>query len=197
MPSENDLRKLAVEYFQKAYERQMHGEYDEAIALHPVDRSLPHRRSLHLSRLELLVPRRLRARHRGMPGGHPGRSRVRQSLQRYWGLPDRARQMGGSYPLVREGHPRAALRGPLLSPLQPGKSIRAPTGMAESQSVLRPRHRAEPAVPAGLGGAEKAAGDVELNCFRRGSTRMNADLESTTETRRHGGSLIDGDKSWH
>ena len=34
MPSEDDLRKLAVEYFQKAYERQMHGEYDEAIALY-------------------------------------------------------------------------------------------------------------------------------------------------------------------
>lgn len=34
MPSESDLRKLAVEYFQKAYEHQMHGEYDEAIALY-------------------------------------------------------------------------------------------------------------------------------------------------------------------
>jgi len=34
MPSENDLRKLAVEYFQKAYERQVHGEHDEAIALY-------------------------------------------------------------------------------------------------------------------------------------------------------------------
>ncbi|HXP45774.1 MAG TPA: tetratricopeptide repeat protein, partial [Terriglobales bacterium] len=34
MPSESDLRKLAVEYFQQAYERQMHGEYDEAIALY-------------------------------------------------------------------------------------------------------------------------------------------------------------------
>ena len=34
MASESDLRKLAVEFFQKAYERQMQGEYDEAIALY-------------------------------------------------------------------------------------------------------------------------------------------------------------------
>lgn len=34
MPSESDLRKRAVEYFQKAYERQMHGDYDEAITLY-------------------------------------------------------------------------------------------------------------------------------------------------------------------
>src|ERR1700758_4434857 len=34
MPLESDLRKLAVEYFQKAYEHQMHGEYDEAISLY-------------------------------------------------------------------------------------------------------------------------------------------------------------------
>ena len=34
MPSDDDLRKLAEEYFQKAYERQMQGEYDEAIALY-------------------------------------------------------------------------------------------------------------------------------------------------------------------
>src|SRR5208337_498794 len=98
--------------------------------------------------------------------------------------------MGGSHPLVREGHPRAALRCPLLSALQPGKSIRAPARLAESQSVLCTRHRAEPAVPAGLGGVEKVAGDVELSCLRRGSTRMNADLESTTETRRHGGTEV-------
>jgi len=34
MPSEDDLRKLAAEYFQKASERQMHGEHDEDIALY-------------------------------------------------------------------------------------------------------------------------------------------------------------------
>jgi tetratricopeptide (TPR) repeat protein len=34
MPLESDHRQLAVEFFQKAYERQMHGEYDEAIALY-------------------------------------------------------------------------------------------------------------------------------------------------------------------
>lgn len=34
MPSESDLRKLAVEYFQKGDERQMHGEREEAIALY-------------------------------------------------------------------------------------------------------------------------------------------------------------------
>lgn len=34
MPPESDHRQLAVEFFQKAYERQMHGEYDEAIALY-------------------------------------------------------------------------------------------------------------------------------------------------------------------
>jgi tetratricopeptide (TPR) repeat protein len=34
MPSESDLRQRAVECFQKAYEHQMHGEFDEAIALY-------------------------------------------------------------------------------------------------------------------------------------------------------------------
>jgi Tfp pilus assembly protein PilF len=34
MPSESDLRKLAVEYFQKGYECQMRGDFEEAIALY-------------------------------------------------------------------------------------------------------------------------------------------------------------------
>jgi hypothetical protein len=34
--------------------------------------------------------------------------------------------------------------------------------MAESQNVLRARHRIEPPVPAGVGGTETVAGDVEL-----------------------------------
>lgn len=34
MPSENDRRTLAVQYFQKGYERQMQGDYDQAIALY-------------------------------------------------------------------------------------------------------------------------------------------------------------------
>jgi tetratricopeptide (TPR) repeat protein len=32
--AESDPRKLALEYFQRAYDRQVHGEYDEALALY-------------------------------------------------------------------------------------------------------------------------------------------------------------------
>lgn len=110
MPSESDLRKLAVEYFQKAYERQMHGEYDEAIALYtqsieayPTAEAYTFRGWSYsfLGNHERAIADCLEAIKVDPEFGNP--------YNDHRGVPDRARQVGGSHPLVREGHPRAAL----------------------------------------------------------------------------------------
>src|SRR5882724_1494993 len=125
-------------------------------ALPAVDRALPDRGGPHLPRLGVQSPGTARRRDRSVQDRDLGGPRLREHLQRYRRLPDRARARGGSGDLARAGEEGEPLRAAPLSVLQPGahphQASRDPRrdprarGRAGDRAALR--HRPKGAAPA-------------------------------------------------